>query len=128
MNESGYTIVELIVAIVIGALFTSAVSTMIDSNSYLSQKGRDSATTTSFAENKFEALRSAGYLSLTNGTTNISNELPNELNAPKSASLTISQASTSVKKIDLSISYNDRGNTKTYSFTTLIGELGVGQN
>lgn len=130
IETGGYTIVELLTSIVIGALFFAAVSTMITNNSRISHKARDIAVANSFTENKIEGLRSAGYLSLTNGTTDIASELPSELNPPRTGSqLTISNTpgTTSIKKIDITIKYNELGSMRTYNYTTYIGELGVGQ-
>lgn len=127
-SEGGFTLVELITAIVIGALFFGAVSNLISNNSHLAQRARDVAAANSFVENKVEELRSAGYLSLSNGTTNITSELPSELKTPRSGSLVISSASTSIKRVVITVTYNDQGKSKTYSYTTYVGELGVGQN
>lgn len=126
-SESGFTLVELITAIVIGALFFSAVSNLISNNAYLSERAKDVATTNSFIENKVEELRSAGYLSLVNGAIDVTNELPSELQSPKTGTVTISSQSTSIKRVVVSVTYNDQGKAKTYSYTTFIGELGVGQ-
>ena len=126
-SESGFTLVELITAIVIGALFFGAVANLISNNSYLAERSKDVATTNSFVENKVEELRSAGYLSLSNGTIDVTAELPAELRAPKSGSVVISSESTSIKRVVINVTYNDQGKAKTYSYTTFIGELGVGQ-
>lgn len=127
-NQSGFTLVELITAIGIGAFFIIAVSTLLINSSRISQRGRDIAVANSFAENKVEALRSAGYLRLDAGvTTDITGELPAELAAPRNASLAVSQQSTSIKEVLITIEYNDQGKQKTYSYTTYLGELGVGQ-
>ncbi len=80
----------------------------------------------SYAESKIEALRSAGYLSLADGTTDITSELPDELNQA-SGSLVISSYNTAIKQAVLTINYNQQGNDQTYTYTTYIGELGVGQ-
>lgn len=128
-DSGGYTLVELLVAATIGALFMGAVATLINSNANINQKGRDQAAATSFAENKIEALRSQGYNGVPAGgpPTDITSELPNELKAPRNGNQTVTQHSTSVKKVVLSIQYNDQGRQKTVSYTALIGELGVGQ-
>lgn len=126
-SESGFTLVELITAIVIGALFFAAVTNLISNNAYLSERARDVATSNSFAENKVEELRSAGYLSLSDGSIDVSGELPSELQSPKTGTVTISSQSTSIKRVAIAVTYNDQGTPKTYSYTTFIGELGVGQ-
>lgn len=105
----------------------TAVSVAVNAHSVLAQRHRDTVIANAYANSKIEALRSLGFLGLTNGTTNITSELPEELKAPRSASLVVSSFSTSIKEIELTINYNERGVTRTYTYTTLIGELGVGQ-
>lgn len=126
-DSNGFTIVELIAGIVIIGLFVGAVTTLITNNARLAQRSRALASTNSYAENKIEALRSAGYLGMANGTTSLTSELPAELKTPRSGTLTISSATPSIKRAVLSITYNEQGTNRTYSYTSYIGELGVGQ-
>lgn len=102
---------------------------MLTNNARIAQKGRDAAVVNSYAENKVEELRSIGYLGLVaSGTpTDITGQLPGELQAPRNASLTITQQSTSVKKAVLSITYNELGKPRNQTYATFVGELGVGQ-
>lgn len=126
-NQEGFTLVELIAAIALSAIFALSISSLITNNSKLSQRGRDLAAANSFAEDKIESYRSLGYLGANLGTANITAELPDELNAPRNASVNITQSSVSVKQIELAIAFNDQGQSKTLNYTTYLGELGVGQ-
>jgi prepilin-type N-terminal cleavage/methylation domain-containing protein len=128
LNAQGFTIVELLVSMIVGAVIVGALSVITINNTHLSQRGRDVVLANAFAEAKVEALRSAGYVSLTDGTTNITAELPSDLKAPRSGSQVVTSPSTGLKKIVLNITYNDQGESRTYSYSTMIGELGVGQN
>jgi hypothetical protein len=125
--QTGYLTVELIIALVVGALLILSLNNIVVSQGYLAQRGRDQSTANAFAEQKFEALRSQGYLSLTNGTTSLTNELPSELKRPRSASLVISSQSAALKKVHLTVTYSEQGKTRTHAYITYIGELGVGQ-
>jgi len=129
IKQAGFTLVELMTAIVIGAFFVAAVSTLLVNSSRIAQRGRDIAVVNSFVENKVESLRSIGYLGLdlTAPPTDITSDLPSEIQAPRNATLSISQQSTSVKQVILNIEYNDQGRQRDYSYTTYVGELGVGQ-
>jgi type II secretory pathway pseudopilin PulG len=126
-DSSGFTIVELVIGIVLIGIFTATVAMLQSNTSRLAERGRDVTSLNSFAEDKIEALRSKGYLSISTGTQNISSELPSELNSPKSATLSVSSIPDAIKKVDLSITYNEQGTNRTYSYTTYIGEIGVGQ-
>ena len=126
-KEDGFTIVESIVAMIVGAIMIGSATLILTSGQRLSQRHRDLVIANAFVEQKVEALRSLGFLGLSDGTTNITSEMPSELNSPRSGSLQISTPSGGLKKIDLSITYNDQGTNRTYAYTTYIGELGVGQ-
>lgn len=126
-DQSGYTIVELLVAIFVAAILTLTITQLISSSTRVSQSSRDMVAATSFAENKIEELRSAGYSSLSVGSIDITSELPSELKGPPRGSLVITTYALSIKKVTVTITYNDQGKTRTRSFATLIGELGVGQ-
>lgn len=125
--SSGFTIVEILVTLFAAVTMIIAVSVAVNAHSALAQRHRDTVIANAFANSKIEALRSQGFLGLSDGTTNITNELPTELKTPRSGSLVISSFSTAIKEVELSIAYNERGVTRTYTYTTLIGELGVGQ-
>ena len=127
IEQAGFSIVELIVSLVVGSILIGATTLITIAYSRLSNRALSLTVANSYAENKVESLRSIGFLGLTDGTSNVTTELPSELKSPRSASVQISSASSTTKKIDLNITYNDQGAARTYSYTTYIGELGVGQ-
>jgi prepilin-type N-terminal cleavage/methylation domain-containing protein len=126
-SEGGFTLVEILVGIAVGAIIVGILSQVTTTYLHISQRGRYLNLANSFIEGKVEALRNAGYNTLNNGTTSLTSSLPSDMPPSKSASMTISDQSTGLKKIDLSVSFNDQGHTNTYNYTTYIGELGVGQ-
>lgn len=126
-TQDGFTIIELLVSIFITAILVAGINAIYIAHLSSSQQTRSMGTVASFAENKIESLRSIGFLGLIDGTTDISNELPGNLKNPKSGTLVISSKEPGLKEVNLNISYNDQGSTRDYSYTTYIGELGVGQ-
>ena len=126
-NQLGYTLVELLVTILVSTILIGGLTVIVNNNVFLTERGRDSVVANSYAENKIEELRSKGYLSLANGTIDVTAELPSELNSPRSASVIISDVATGLKLINLTITYNEQGNSITKDYKTYIGELGVGQ-
>ena len=122
----GFTIVELIVAIVGGTALILSAQVAVTNYVHLNQKARNVILVNSYVEAKIEDLRNNGYLTLSNGTTNLSAEVPAGLPSPKSSSMTISDRDAGLKEVAVSVTFNDKGENRTYSYTTLIGELGVG--
>ena len=126
-TQKGFTIVELVVAMVVGSILAGATTLIIVDQARISQLGRDVTLANSYAETTVEGLRSQGFNSVDIGVTDVTNELPDELKAPREGTLEISDALNGIKQIDLTITYNDQGTQRTYSYRTYIGELGVGQ-
>jgi prepilin-type N-terminal cleavage/methylation domain-containing protein len=126
-DSTGFSLIELLIAIVVGAVFITAMTLIVNDYADLSTRNRNLVIANSYAEAKVEELRNNTYNSLNIGTTSLTSELPSLLPSPKSASMTVSQPQTGLKQVDLTITYNDLGKTRTYSYRTYEGELGVGQ-
>ena len=126
LTSAGLTIVELLVAIAVAAVVTGTLSEVVTSYVHTAQRGRYLNIANSYVEGKVEALRNMGYNGLAIGTTSLTTDLPAQLPPKSTASLTISNASPGIKQIDITITYKDQG-TNSFSYTTYIGELGVGQ-
>lgn len=126
-ESTGFSIVELILSIIIGGLFIVALTQIINNYISLGQKSRNVVLSNSYLEGKIESLRNIGFSGLSLGSSNISSELPTQLPAPKNATMDITSPSDGLKKVDISITYNDKGQSRTYSYTTYIGELSVVQ-
>lgn len=112
---------------IVGSILVLSVSIITVSHSRLSQRTKDLVVANSYIEGKVESLRSKGFNGLSDGTTTITGELPSELKAPRSGTLVTATHSASIKSISVSVTYNDQGTNRTYSYTTYIGELGAGQ-
>ncbi len=125
-DVAGFSIVELILAIVVGATFLGSMSLVTNSYTNLGKRSRNLVLANAYAEAKVEGLRNTGYNSLNAGTTSLTAELPSQLPG-RSGSLVISQPQTGLKQLDVSISYKDGTISRTYTYRTYVGELGVGQ-
>lgn len=124
---SGFTVVELVVAIVAAGVIIPAVALALSNVTGINHRARDLTLASSAAQSEAETLRSIGYNSLNTGTTDFSSQLPASMGSPKSANYTISEPETGVKQIDITINYSDYGTSRTLTFRTYISELGVGQ-
>jgi prepilin-type N-terminal cleavage/methylation domain-containing protein len=126
-SSSGFTLVELVVTILVGAIFAISTTTLVTTNAHLAQRSRDLVAVNSYVEGKAEELRSAGFAALPVGTSNVTSELPDDLNSSKNATVVITNQATGLKKAVIDVTFNDQGTQRNYSYTTYIGELGVGQ-
>ena len=126
-TEKGFTIVELLISMMVTVILVIGINSIYITHMTQAVRTRNLAVINSFVENKIESLRSAGFLTLNDGTTSISSELPAELMSPKSADMQISSHTSGLKRVVVNITYNDQGANRTFNYTTFIGELGVGQ-
>lgn len=126
-NESGFTIVELLITIGICGIIIPVLAAALSSLAVLNNRSRDLALVNMLAQNKAELLRSSGFNSIPVGTVDFTTDLPSLLASPKSASYTVTNVDPSIKEVVISISYKDYGNTRNIQYKTLISEIGVGQ-
>lgn len=126
-TENGFTIIELLVAIAVVGILVPTLAGFVNTLNRLNDRARDMSIINSLAENKIEGLRSVGFGGLPNGATDFTSELPVTIGSPRSANYTVTSPNTGIKQVDLAVSYNDHGSTKTVNYRTYIGELGVGQ-
>jgi len=125
-DEGGFTILELVVTIALIGLIIPTIFLTTNSLLVINKRSRNIALVNIAAENKIESLRSSGYNSIANGVSSFTNELPNELSKPKSATLNVVTAG-GKKTIDITISFQDANKQRSVQYKTYISETGVGQ-
>ncbi len=126
-SQAGFTIVELLITIVLLALAVPVLGSLVSMLSGVNDRARDMAIIHALAENKVESLRSAGFGNLAVGTVTFTSELPSTIATPRSAQYVVTSPSVALKQVQITISYNDHGQTRTLNYRTYVGELGVGQ-
>lgn len=126
-SRSGFTIIELLIAIAIFGIVIPSMATGINNLIVLNNRTRDLALANLIAENKAEQVRNAGFNGLTPGTVAFSSELPAELSSPKSGSYTVTIPNPGLAEVVVNISYKDYSQTRSLQYKTLISELGIGQ-
>src|SRR4051812_16905486 len=113
-NADGFTLVEVLVAIIVFGIVILSLSQVTTSYTHISKQGRFLNIANSFIEAKVEGLRNAGYNSLPTGTTNLTSSLSTQLPPSRSASMTVTQPSDGIKQVALQVSYNDQGQNHVY--------------
>ena len=128
-EQSGFTLVEIIVGLVVLPIFLYSIGLVINSTASLNDQGKDITLASGIAEKKVEALRSADFVSLPDDGTvvDFEDELPASFTGPRVATYTITDINSSLKQIDVLIEYKVGTRTETIDYTTYIGELGIGQ-
>jgi type II secretory pathway pseudopilin PulG len=126
-RPQGFSIVELVIAIVIAGIIIPAVAMALTNLSAINHRARDQALANMLAQNKVESLRSIGFNAIPLSTVSFSAELPSVMGGPKSASYTVTSPQTGIKQVDITISYTDYGQSRGATFRSYISELGVGQ-
>lgn len=127
LNKSGFTIIELLITMAVFGLVIPGLVGLVTTNQRLNDRARDLSTINALVENKVEGLRSISFVGVSNGTYDFSSELPETIAVPRSATYVVSSVSSSLKQIDITITYADYGQTKSLEYRTYLGELGVGQ-
>lgn len=126
-HNKGFTVVELLIAIVFMGIIIPAVAIGITNLTVINYQARNLVLVNMLAQNKVETLRSTGYNSINSGTTSFTADIPSTLGSPKSANYTVTMPQTGVKQIDVNISYTEYKASRTVTFRSYVSELGVGQ-
>jgi len=126
-DEKGFTIVELVITIGICGILIPVLAAGLTNLALINNRARDLSLVNSLAQNKAELLRSAGFNSLSAGTTDFTSDLPSTISSPKSASYTVAVPEAGIKTVDIVISYKEVTGTRTVNYKTIISEVGVSQ-
>lgn len=128
-NEAGFTVLEIVISIVVAGIFIIGMSSAVSNLNTANTRAENLSVANAFAESKVEELRNAKFVALPpNGTAvDFTDELPQRLPEPRSASYLVTDLSAATKQINVTLEYNDFGSSRELTYSTVIGELGVGQ-
>lgn len=127
-RDTGFTIVELLVTTVVAGLIIVAVTSLFITIERTQHSTQLLETATRAGEQEIESLRNSNYGSLTPGQTiNFTSSLPNSLPAPRTGTVVVSEPTTGVRRVDVTIKYRDGSKEKNVKLSSLIGQLGIGQ-
>ena len=127
-DESGFTIVELVGTIVVIGIASVGIANLFYSMQYMQRQSGYLDTATRSAQREIEVLRNSTYNSLVAGQSiNFTNDIPDTIPRSKNGTVTVSEPSPGLKRVDVTVSYNDGGKQQQVSLSSLIGVIGLAQ-
>lgn len=127
-DQKGFTIVELLVAILIIGIMTASISSLFISINSLQRKISQIDSATRAAQRQIEVLRNDNYGSLTAGETiDFTDQLPTSLPKDRSGVVTVSEPTSDLKRVDVTVTYSDSGKQEKIVLSSLIGVIGITQ-
>lgn len=115
-HTSGFSIIEVVVAIVIVSISLITISGVIRMTNRTADEVGYTSVVSTIAQDQIESYRNMKYDNIPLGTTDLSSKLPKHLPKPCHANAVISEVSDGLKKVRIDISYG----TTTNSYVSLM--------
>lgn len=127
-KEAGFTIIELLVTIVVTGLVVAAIASLIITIGSAQRSTQLLETATRAGERQIESLRNNMYNTLEPGVDiDFTDELPAQLPDPKSGTVEVSEPTEGLRRVDVTITYQDGRRERNVQLSSVIGQLGIGQ-
>jgi prepilin-type N-terminal cleavage/methylation domain-containing protein len=127
-KQAGFTLVELIVALTVVGIIVVGITNLFITVEGTQRRTAHLETASRAGEQKLESLRNVHYNNLTTGSTiTFTSELPASIPTPRTATVAITEPTTGLKRLDLTITYREGKKDKTVLISSEIGVIGIGQ-
>lgn len=127
-SARGFTLIELLITILVLGIVIGGLSGLYYSMQVMQVQSQHLDIATRAARTEIERLRNDGYSSLTPGDTiNFTAKLPDELPPSRKGTVAISQPTEGLRRIDVTITYQDYGKPQKVKLSSDIGVIGIGQ-
>ncbi|MGH7237885.1 MAG: type IV pilus modification PilV family protein [Candidatus Saccharimonadales bacterium] len=127
-NQSGFTLVELMVTIIVLGIAIVGISGLYYGMQVAEVQSQHLDLATRAARTEIEDLRNNGYGTLTPGTNiDFTASLPTALPRDKNGSVAVSQPLADLRRVDVSVTYSDYGKPQTVELSSDIGVIGIGK-
>lgn len=126
--EAGFTLVEILVTIVVLGIVITSLSGLYYIMQQAAVRAQHLDMATRAARTEIEQLRNTGYSALTPGAPiNFTSSLPTALPADRNGTVTVSQPTDDLKRVDVQITYTDNGKAQKVILSSNIGIIGIRQ-
>jgi prepilin-type N-terminal cleavage/methylation domain-containing protein len=127
-SQNGFTIVELLVTILIVGIVTAALSSLFISIQNVQKRTSYVDAAMRAAQREVEVLRNDNYGTLTAGQTiDFTDQLPAILPSSRSGTAVVSEPTADLKRVDVTVSYDEGGKQQKVMLSSLIGVIGITQ-
>lgn len=119
---------ELLVTIAVFGIAVAGISNMFISIQSMQNRAAYKDYATRAAQREIEVLRNDNYGALTPGQIiDFTNELPDSLPPQRSGTVTVSQPSADLRRVDVTVRYTLSENEHSVTLSSLIGVIGITQ-
>ncbi len=127
-KEQGFTLAELMITLVVVGIVVSSVALLLGSIQRSQRQTAFTESATRAAQRQIEIMRNNQFNQLVPGVDiSFTNDLPVNLPSPKSGTVVVSEPSSGLKRVDVTVNYDDGGQQRTVQLSSLIGVLGITQ-
>jgi len=128
LNSKGFTLIELLVTVMVLGIVIVSLAGMYYVTQIAEVKSQHYDLAVRAARTEIEDLRNTGYDSLTPGSTiNFTSSLPPSLPSGANGSVVVSEPMSGLRRVDVTVTYSEFGDTQTITLSSDIGIIGIGQ-
>lgn len=127
-RENGFSLLELLISAAVMSIIILAIYGFFDNVRAINRYASNLVIANQAAQQQLETYRNTPYNNLATGSQNVSSILTPypSLRSPRSATAVITELQPyGLKQVDLTISYAERGGTRTIMVSTLVAARGI---
>lgn len=127
-SESGFSIIEVLMTIVVAGILFSAVIALYSNVLIVQSRTQNLETATRAAHRQVESLRNLQYSSLEEGENiDFTDDLPAGLPNGSSGIVEITDEQQGLKRVDVTVTYPEGSADRVVTVSSLIGIIGITQ-
>jgi prepilin-type N-terminal cleavage/methylation domain-containing protein len=127
-NQRGFTLVEIVITLLVIGMIIVGLSTLFITLQRVQAQATYTEIANRAAQRQVESLRNSSYNNLTPGEDiSFTDELPNTLPSGATGNVEVTEPTQGLRKVDVSVTYEYAGSSRTITHTSLIGILGITQ-